>query len=564
MKKFLCFLFVLIFLTINVLPTFSQTQIPQWIRIGIYYADRYQKSKPATTVSISANKSIYYAISDDKSFSTITNSEKNKLVVSKDVYSKDGLQGANIHIMVGRFLKYLDAVNALKTYSSRYKNSFVGYVNGSYSVLIGCYDKADTAKNIAKALAGATLYSSKTMVLVKDEGGKVLFGFDGGASKYLMLIPYAENGIERIKVGDRWYRGRVEFKRLLNSDMTVINVSKFEEYLYGVIRMEIDPLWNFEVVKAFAVVARTYAVRNLGKHSGMGFDLCPTDDCQVYGGAVDGTYGEKQAIAAVDSTKGEIITYKGVPIEAVYFSSTGGIPTEDSENVWKYPVEYLRSVDNSKETPNSKSSWTFQWTRDELKEILKKKNVDVGNILDIRVLEYTKAGRVLKLKIIGTKGEYECQKESARLIFNLYSQAYTIATDADVNIIDQNGRVVRKRIDKNMILKDDNLDISFWSVEEYTYDDLTQSVDGTVYDIAYNKEGFNNNNLTMDEKVKIVKEDGTVDEIPIVPTVYTFNGKGWGHGVGMSQWGAKGLADAGYNYRQIIKHYYTGVEIEKR
>jgi len=85
------------------------------------------------------------------------------------------------------------------------------------------------------------------MVLVKDDSGKILFGFDGQNTKFLMLIPQKQNGIERIKIGDRWFRGRTEFKRIKGSDMTVINVTKLEEYLYGVIRMEIDPLCQWKL-----------------------------------------------------------------------------------------------------------------------------------------------------------------------------------------------------------------------------------------------------------------------------------------------------------------------------
>jgi len=568
-------LIVFVFLSVSILPTFSQTQIPQWIRIGIYYADKYGSSKPVVETKIYAKGGLYIGISDDKNFITVANTQKDTLIVSKDVYKKDGKEGANIHIAIGRYISYATAKNALKDYLGAYKDAFVGYINNGYSVLIGSFSNLQEAKKLQSKLKGATLYSSETMVLVKDEKGKVLFAFDGQNSKFLMLIPQKENGIERIKIDSRWYRGRVEFKRIKGSDMTVINVSKLEEYLYGVIRMEIDPFWNIEAVKAFAVIARTYAVRNLNRHGALGFDLCPTDHCQVYGGAVDGTYGEKRAILAVDSTRGEIITYKGRPIDAVYFSSTGGIPTEDSENVWMYPVEYLRSVDNSKEAKNSKSSWTFQFTKDEIKNMLKKKNIDVGDIVDIKVLEYTKAGRVLRLKIVGTAGEYECQKEATRLLFGLYSQAYTIVTDADVNVVDVNGKVKRTRIGNSKILTENGESIlngkvnTGQTVDSSIYSSAKNDVISAVYDAIYSGGETSSNSgaggsVSATSTVKVVKEDGTVEEVPVIPTTYTFNGKGWGHGVGMSQWGAKGLADSGHNYKQIIKHYYTGVEIEKR
>ncbi|ADQ47156.1 SpoIID/LytB domain protein [Caldicellulosiruptor kronotskyensis 2002] len=577
-RKVLCGTVAIVFFVVfsfNILPTFSQTQIPEWIRIGVFYTDTYKKSSPVDSVKIEAKGTLFLAISDDKNFITIADTQKNNLTVSKDVYKKNSQEGPNYHVAVGRYISYKTAENSLKNFSS-FKDAFVGFVNGGYSILIGCFDNISEASKLAAKLSGATIFSSDTMVLVKDENGKILFGFDDQGTRFLMIIPQKQNGIERIKIGDRWFRGRAEFKRIKGSDMTVINVTKLEEYLYGVIRMEIDPLWPIEAVKAFAVIARTYAVRNLGKHQLIGFDLCPTDHCQVYGGAVDGTYGEKWAIAAVDATRGEIITYKGNPIDAVYFSSTGGIPTEDSENVWRYPVEYLRSVDNSKEAKNSKSSWLFQFTKDEIKNMLKKKNIDIGDVLDIQALEYTKAGRVLRLKIVGTQGEYECQKETTRLLFGLYSQAYTITTDADVSIVDSSGKVKRVRISGQKILFEDGSVKR--AIETKQAQDLIEaqsilpqtdeSVYLSTYDEVYKSENvgsFENESQTYSQQyINVVNPDGSIDKVPLVPTTYTFNGKGWGHGVGMSQWGAKGLAESGYNYKQIIKHYYTGVEIEKR
>jgi len=578
-KKILCgafaAIFFIVFSLINILPVFSQNQIPEWIRIGVFYSDIYKKSNPVDSVKIEAKGSLFLAISDDKNFVTIADTKRNVLTVEKDVYKKSDQEGSNFHVLVGRYISYRTAQDALKNFSY-FRDAFVGFVNGGYSILVGSFDNLTDTQKLASRISGSLVFTSPTMVIVKDQDGKIIFGFDGQNSKYLMIIPQSQNGVERIKIGDRWFRGRVEFKRIKGSDMTVINVSKFEEYLYGVIRMEIDPLWPMEAVKAFAVIARTYAVRNIGKHKAQGFDLCPTDHCQVYGGAVDGTYGEKQAIAAVDLTRGEIITYKGIPIDAVYFSSTGGIPTEDSENVWKYPVEYLRSVDNSKEAKNSKSSWLFQFTKDEIKNMLKKRNIDIGDILDVQAVEYTKAGRVLRLKIIGTEGEYECQKEATRLLFGLYSQAYTIATDADVAVVDENGKVKKVRITSQKILfEDGSVKKAVVAGQKQNFEETekilpqtSESVYLSIYDEVYQSEevgSFEFEDLTYSQQyIDVVNPDGSIDKVPLVPTTYTFNGKGWGHGVGMSQWGAKSLAESGYNYKQIIKHYYTGVEIEKR
>jgi len=60
----------------------------------------------------------------------------------------------------------------------------------------------------------------------------------------------------------------------------------------------------------------------------------------------------------------------------------------------------------------------------------------------------------------------------------------------------------------------------------------------------------------------VIGADNKLKPITAVPTTYTFTGKGWGHGVGMSQEGAKGMAEAGFTYDEILKHYFTGVDVE--
>jgi len=517
---------LLLTLTVVIIPVFPQTSQNEWIRIGIYFNDKRGKVKPLDSINIESANSLYLYYSDDKNFTYIVDLGIKEAVVSKDVYNTNGSTKYSYHIKVGRYISFTDAKRAASLIKTN-ENVFVGFVDGAYSIMIGNYGSQQIANDKAKTIYGAEIFTSDSAIVINDKDSKPLFLFDS-KQLFLMIGPKPESQIERIKAGNRWYRGRIEFKRLTPSDMTVINVVKLEEYLYGIIRMEIDPMWNIEVVKAFAVVARTYTMSHIGKHKDMGFDLCATDDCQVYGGAVDGTYGEKNAILAVDSTRGEVITYNGKLINAVYFSSTGGIPTEDSENVWKYKVDYLRSVDNSKEPTTSKSSWTFQFTAEELKNVLLKKNVNIGDIIDVQVLEKTKAGRVLKLKVVGTTGEYIAEKETTRTILGLYSQAYDVISTSGSFAIDENQNKIGIPSDVYIVTEE-----------------------GQVETIQSND-------------IFIVDEEENMVEFLNTKATFTFNGKGWGHGVGMSQWGAKGLADMGYNYKQIIKHYYTGVEIEKK
>src|SRR5204862_1447547 len=97
---------------------------------------------------------------------------------------------------------------------------------------------------------------------------------------------------------------------------------------------------QLEALKAQAVAARTYVQRNLGQYANEGYDICATDSCQVYFGALT---EDPLATQAVTETRGMIATYDGKPINALYSSTCGG-RTEDAENIFNEKVPYLVSV----------------------------------------------------------------------------------------------------------------------------------------------------------------------------------------------------------------------------
>lgn len=270
------------------------------------------------------------------------------------------------------------------------------------------------------------------------------------------------------------YRGFILLKREKNTPMTVINVVDVESYLYSVVGKEMSPSWNIEALKAQAVCARTYVFENLGKYKSYGFDLCTTQASQVYGG-INAEY--PSTVKAVNETAYEIVKYDGKPCEVFYFSSSGGV-TEDVENVWGTAFPHLRSVVDPYEKPEeaTKYTWDKTFTKEEIKETLSKKGVEIGDITDVKVTNTAESGRVTEITFTGTEGEYKALREKARTILSLSSQLYTITPG----------------------------------------------------------------------------EDGS----------YRFDGRGWGHAIGMSQWGAKAMADEGFSYKEILEFYFTDVEVE--
>jgi stage II sporulation protein D len=144
-----------------------------------------------------------------------------------------------------------------------------------------------------------------------------------------------------VRFNDKPYRGRIEVFANGRGLLTVVNVIGLEDYVRGVVANELSPggYPAIEALKAQAIAARTYALRNRGQFTSQGFDLLPTTRSQVYRGL---TSEQPLSTRAVDETRGMIATYGGQPINALYTSTCGG-RTEDAEYIFNEAVPYLRA-----------------------------------------------------------------------------------------------------------------------------------------------------------------------------------------------------------------------------
>ena len=143
-----------------------------------------------------------------------------------------------------------------------------------------------------------------------------------------------------VRFNDRPYRGRIEVFTNSRGALTVVNELGLEDYVKGVVANELSPggYPALEALKAQAIAARTYALKNRGQFMSQGFDILPTTRSQVYRGL---TSENPLSTRAVDETRGLVATYAGEPINALYTSTCGG-RTEDSENIFNDAVPYLR------------------------------------------------------------------------------------------------------------------------------------------------------------------------------------------------------------------------------
>lgn len=308
---------------------------------------------------------------------------------------------------------------------------------------------------------------------------------------------------------------------LINRKLTLLNRLPLEEYLRGVVPKEVPAQWPLAALKAQAIAARTYTVATLGRHKANGFDLCPSTHCHVYGGASAETPTTDQAVA---ETAGKVITYQGKIIKAIYHSTSGGY-TEDPATVWGYSEAYLKPVpDWDHSSPYF--TWYRSWEWADLQAAVARTYPQVGRLERVLPTAMAQNGRVLQVTIYGDRGVVILSGEQFRFFANLPSSNMQLG----------------------MIYGPDPL-ITLWWLENKPF-----------------PEAFMNNRELPGAPVEVITPPWELEDPwawlqDKIPLRLIFRGKGWGHRIGFSQWGAKGMAEAGYNEEQILKYYYQGVSI---
>jgi stage II sporulation protein D len=294
-------------------------------------------------------------------------------------------------------------------------------------------------------------------------------GMSAGLDGYV-VVPPQPDGI--IAVNGRLYRGIVWVSTSPTAPgrVNAVNILDLEDYLLAVVPAEMPSSWPIEALKAQAIVARSYAVANLGKNEAQGFDVKASEEDQVYPGIASETEATNQAVAATD---GIVVKHQGRPA-ATFFHSTSGGFTELAEFVWGTRAPFLRSVpDYDDASPHF--IWSRSFSPADLETKLSQSGGDVGQVLGVFMLSRAPSGRARQLLVSGTG---------------------------------------------NTIL------------------------------------------LSGDDLRRLLKLPSTNFNIGLAPDTYVLDGRGFGHGLGMSQWGARALAERGYNAAQILTYYYKDVSLD--
>lgn len=343
-----------------------------------------------------------------------------------------------------------------------------------------------------------------------------LFILEGAGKKLkikesLVLIPKAYGYDHGITVNDRPYLGAMEFMIEDKKFIRPVNQLPLEDYLKGVVPNEVFPSWGLETLKAQTLAARTYAATHTSEI------IDDTIRYQVYGGY---TWYENTT-KAVEETRGEVITYKNKPINAFYSASNGGI-TENNAHVWgenslpyfpvkKDPYDPIHPWEfnlNEVQIPLNTINWDNpHWWKETVE-----KNQDITSSMkgwlqrngypgDIKILS------IPNFELSNKRHESERRIKGSITIEFLH------------------------RLQEGTILFEQLV------LDDVAIDHIRPLVGGTIF-----------KSYLIDS---LEKNEGT----------YTMKGRGFGHGVGMSQWGAHIMGQKGSSYKEIIQFYYPGTSI---
>ncbi len=340
-----------------------------------------------------------------------------------------------------------------------------------------------------------------------------------------------------IWLGKRRYRGELRV-HIRENKLEVVNHLGIETYLKSVVGSEMPKAWPIEALKAQAVAARTYALQQLPKVGN--YDIESSQSSQVYLGVEAETNSTRRA---VDTTRSLVLTHDGKLINAVFHSSSGGV-TEASGAVWSKQLPYLVSVqDHDSHSPVHK--WEVIFTPDQLKKAFH----EVNGVNHVEVLRATATGRVSMARVYGPSGQLVLSGRDVRSRLGLKS------TQVNFEMTDQGPP------------KSSFLASIFSSPPKLSH--FKSFYGGSDQVFVLNGQGLRSNKDEWLAEMISKNPPSTPPPTTSPPSpdkkgqqlFLRVNGSGAGHGVGMSQWGAHGLAKRGSSFRQILNHYYRGVEI---
>ncbi|GHU37373.1 hypothetical protein FACS1894105_09380 [Clostridia bacterium] len=479
------------------------------------------------------------------------------------------------NIEVGRVFANIDeAYGYINSYVDRslYKNPFPAYTGGGAVVVrFGEYSSESDAQSRINSIQGSfteNLYVSAakgtTAVIIDPITDAVLFEFESASSDLAVAalkspesslaygtkmseLTNGTTGFTETSAGNIYAGAFVYLPQ--NAGVEVVNLLALEDYVKGIVTSEISPAWPIEAIKAFALASRSYTLAVGNRHAGSGFEICNDIHCQLYLGSKTATDNSNKA---VDDTRGEIITYDGLPIQAVYHSSAGGI-SENHNDAWggtlRYP--YLVSVKLPFEKYTDPSRQNALWTR-----------TATGAELYTYLTQVSSHASLFRGKLTSSVASITIDERSPG---SNYIKKVTVTDTGGHSVTLDKSDSIRSAFAR--FASSANMDIFHSMIFRHFHFFNSSGKEGGSTAIESGATYI----MSANGLTTATPPDGTISVISAYGTTtktgepngsaFIFSGKGWGHGVGMSQYGTLDMANLGYKYDEIVKTFYTGVEI---
>lgn len=463
--------------------------------------------------------------------------------------------------------------------------------------------------------------ASSTISLIDHTTNTVVFEYDCGTSSFVGVEPISANG-ETVYIksdANYLYPGAMVFRHYADSStdgVEAINLVHLETYLTGVLPWEISNSWTFEAQRVFAIAARTFAVTQKGRHlSSDGFDICPNQHCQAYRGC---SRTNENVTAAVVTTKGIVVSYEGQPATIAYASSFGGesIPAGTAWGGSNARYPYLTSIKTPWEqyADYENGVWVEEVSPYTLCQYLYNKGysqLSSGCISSITVnSRYGDTGYIDSITFTDTAGHSVTITASdvirsalARYVYSAnfvigkgsVQYQYEVVTNLEVSIAGQVAAPtgpaypglfdeislsgpVSAQTDSGILSGMNQTLVAITSYGRRALTGDTVSVltaDG--YQTLVNKIATGqlpppsySHNIDISNPGELTPTDlKVIADTAKVTKTYTassgenfiFAGKGFGHGVGISQYGTLDLANAGVPAELILSTYLPGTEL---
>ena len=398
----------------------------------------------------------------------------------------------------------------------------------------------------------------------------------------LWIVPLPAPGRSAlVMVEGQLYRGRLQVRAGGDGRLLVINQLPLERYLPSVVGSEMPAAWPQAALRAQAVAARTYAISQL-KPKAL-FDLKATVDSQVYRGVASETDSTRSAVA---STRSQVLMQGNVPINAVFHSSSGG-NTENSGEVWSRQLPYLVSVpDFDQRSPMRQ--WQQRIEPDQLRRVFR----ETAGVSRIDVLAVSRTGRIRRARVIGPAGSLELSGAELRQrlglrstlvkAFRLEPVAGTTSTSitpaagagaiAEALLALQSAAGVGRAPGAKPVAVAAKAGPMAAPAALPLTELLQDSASGATIGLLPSSPAASMSAAAGGAPVA----GGSAAARPVAPDrsaapaadspqpalELVVDGRGFGHGVGMSQWGAYAMALQGRSYEQILRHYYRGVDLK--